>query len=274
MEPLPNRLFWLHVYKSGGTSTRALLGEHYRQVDRQEWPECFSSLPRACWNDVLNNWRMPLGRWHFRRSLYAKTYLYPEWDGLLRLAFVREPVSRCVSMFHYLFQDTRTLAGRFRSVAKSLYFERRAFLTTGRAFDLFLDLLDERISRPMTAIDRPRNLHFTCHTSRMWEDVTDLEGGVLVNRIYRLEDLNAGLARTLDELGLAVPAKLSAASTRLRARSDGGEYRPSPDQRARIERLFEPDFGLYENALRPWAPPGPVGLSPSAASPPRPWASP
>jgi hypothetical protein len=57
--------------------------------------------------------------------------------------------------------------------------------------------------------------------------------------------------RSLEELGLAVPAKLQAASTRLRARKAGSGYRPRPDQRARIERLFEPDFGLYENALRP-----------------------
>ena len=250
MEPLPNRLFWLHIYKSGGTSTRALLGEHYRQADRFTWPECFTSLPRPLWNDVLNNWRVPLGRWHFRRSLYAKTHLYPEWESLLRVAFVREPVARCVSMFHYLFLDTSNLSGRFRSLAKSLYFERRAFLTSSGAFDLFLDLLEERIERPMTAIDRPRTLHFTCHTSRMWEDVTDLEGHVLINRIYRLENLNAGLVRTLEELGLSVPASLNAASKRLRARQAANDYIPRPEQRSRVERLFGPDFGLYESALR------------------------
>jgi hypothetical protein len=251
MEPLPNRLFWLHIYKSGGTSTRALLGEHYRQSDRFTWPECFLSLPRPLWNDVLNNWRVPLGRWHFRRSLYAKTHLYPEWDSLLRIAFVREPLARCVSMFHYLFLDTSNLSGRIRSLAKSVYFERRAFLTSSRAFDLFLDVLEERLERPMAAIDRPRTLHFTCHTGRMWEDVTDLEGRILMNRIYRLEDLNAGLVRSLEELGLAVPAKLTAASTRLRARRTASGYRPRPGQRARVERLFGPDYGLYEGALRP-----------------------
>jgi hypothetical protein len=47
-----------------------------------------------------------------------------------------------------------------------------------------------------------------------------------------------------------VPASLNAASKRLRARQAGNDYIPRPDQRARVERLFGPDFGLYESALR------------------------
>lgn len=247
LEPLHSRLFWLHVKKSAGTYVRARLGDAYCQTPRDRFPCCFNVRPRAEWNDILNNYRVPLGDYQFRRSLYARENLYPEWDTLLRLAFVREPVSRCVSMFHYLYLPHGGIKARMRGLEDAWYFERRLFLRASRAFDLFLDLLERRFDEPMQRYDAPRNLHFTTHTARMWDDVVDLTGQVLINRIWRLESLETGVARALEEVGLAPSAQEAQPNEGLRSRD---HYRPTLAQRMRIEKLYAKDFDLYESALR------------------------
>lgn len=250
MDPLPHRLFWLHVKKSGGTSTRAMFGPAYLEVERTGFPCGFLGRPRAEWNDILNNFRVPLGVHQFRRSLFARDYLYPEWDDLVRLAFVREPVSRCVSMFHYMYRNGSGWGGWARSVWRGWRAERVIALGESSAFDAFLDLLDQRFAEPMTTVARPRDLHFTTHTARMWDDVTDGDGTILINRIWRLEDARHGILAALDEAGLDASHLERNGEARLNARDAGRSYSPSPSQRRRIEALYARDFGLYENALR------------------------
>lgn len=251
MDPLTHRFFWLHIKKSGGTSARAMFGPAYVQSDRSCFPCCFTGRPRPEWNDILNNYRIPIGHHQFRRSLYARDFLYPEWDSMLRLAFVREPVSRCVSMFHYLHTPRAGLMGLVRSSVQAFRQEGARFLTERGAFDAFLRLLERRFAEPMPRVDAPRSLHFTTHTARMWEDVTDREGRVLINRIWRLEHLDAAIASALEEIGLdpgSVPRPREARLNASKAKS--GAYRPDAAQRARIERLYARDFDLYENGLR------------------------
>ena len=110
--PIP--FFWLHIKKAGGTSIRSMLQPHYREVDRTQRPPCFIQSSPVEYNDILNNYRVVLGDYQFRRALFAKTYLYPDhWDRILSFAFVREPTSRAVSMFVICSGD-RFRTGSFR----------------------------------------------------------------------------------------------------------------------------------------------------------------
>lgn len=251
MEELQSRLFWLHIKKAGGTSTRAILGDAYRGAARRGFPSCFTGRPRAEWNDILNNFRVPLGEYQFRRAQFARDFLYPEWDRLVRLAFVREPVARCVSMFHYLYLRGTGTVGAIRTMLDCRRNgERSRAFTTSQAFDGFLELLTQRFAEPMDSVDEPRGLHFTTHTARMWDDVTDSDGRVLLDRIYRLEHFEAGVRSCLQEIGHS-PAKGVDASARLNSSADRETvYRPSAAQRAIIERLYEKDFELYERGLQ------------------------
>ena len=97
------KLFWLYIKKSGGQSTRKALKPHYIEVDRSK-PQSFIQAKEYEYNDILNNYRTPLGDYQFKRSLFAKNFLFKEeWDSIFSFAFSREPIDRCLSMFYYLF---------------------------------------------------------------------------------------------------------------------------------------------------------------------------
>ncbi|NNC23541.1 sulfotransferase family 2 domain-containing protein [Salinisphaera sp. USBA-960] len=102
---MPNDpFFWLHIKKSAGSRIRTLLQPHYVEVDRAQKPITFIQANPEQYNDILNNYRVVLGDHQFKRCLFAKKYLYPHnWDNIYSFAFSREPVDRCVSMFHYLY---------------------------------------------------------------------------------------------------------------------------------------------------------------------------
>ena len=77
---------------------------YYKEVDRVQKPKIFVQSNFSEYNDILNNYRIPLGEYTFKRALFAKKYLYKEnWDKLFSFAFSREPIDRCISMFYYLF---------------------------------------------------------------------------------------------------------------------------------------------------------------------------
>lgn len=127
--------FWLHVKKSAGTSIRRVLAPEYIDVERSRRPMNFIQAQPEQYNAILNNFRIPLGEYQFRRSLFAKTYLYPQvWDSIVRFAFVREPISRCISAFLYL----RNQVGRERSFIQEMDADA---LTIAQQFDLFLELI-------------------------------------------------------------------------------------------------------------------------------------
>lgn len=87
------QFFWLHVRKSAGFTTRALLQPYYVEVDRAKKPKTFIQATPDEYNDILNNYRIVLGDYQFRRCLFAKKYLYPDqWDDIFSFAFSREPV--------------------------------------------------------------------------------------------------------------------------------------------------------------------------------------
>ena len=68
--------FWLHVKKSGGTSIRTILQPHYTLVDRAKKPVNFIQSKPSEYNDILNNYRVVLGEYQFKRTLFAKKFLF------------------------------------------------------------------------------------------------------------------------------------------------------------------------------------------------------
>lgn len=121
---------------------------------------------------------MLLGEYQFRRSLFAKKYLYPnDWNKIFSFAFSREPVERCVSMFHYLYWKGKGIDKLKSAIVQSIFSKKLNF-NAAYAFDVFLDRIGETHTSDFTY--SPHSHHFSTHTAPMWEDVTDLNGNIIL----------------------------------------------------------------------------------------------
>ncbi|MGW8369209.1 MAG: sulfotransferase family 2 domain-containing protein [Gammaproteobacteria bacterium] len=239
------QLFWLHIKKSAGVTTRALLRPHYVEVDRSKKPMTFIQATPEQYNDILNNYRVVLGDYQFRRALFAKTFLYAgEWEDIYSFAFSREPVDRCLSMFYYLFNRDSGFLYRAREACRNLLSRRRLVLSTSHAFDWFLDCAEQ--ARASDSIYHPLGLHFTTHTAPMWEDITDLQGNVLLRGVFRLEALTEGINRAFEACG--IHARAPSATEPLNRNRARGAYTPSRGQIRKIQTIYSKDFDLYESA--------------------------
>ncbi len=97
------KFFWLHIKKCAGSSVRQALGDKYCEVEK------WRRLPFVCyekkyWNAVLNNFRVPLGEYDFKRALFAKKFLYSEheFNRMFKFTIIRNPYDRAVSMWRYM----------------------------------------------------------------------------------------------------------------------------------------------------------------------------
>lgn len=233
-------IFWLHIKKSAGLSTRRMLGDLYHQTDRNMMPTGFLQAPKAEHNDILNNFRVLLGTYQFRRCLFAQTYLYPEdFDRYFRFAFCRDPQARCVSQFRYLW--ARSDPARF-GAQTSLMTDRLVFDgNPEKDFDRFLAAIAECRASPSNI--KPYGLHFQTHVAAMSDDICDEAGKPLLDMIFRLEDLLPALNMVRVAFGRApIPADQAAHVNRSR---DTG-FTPTPAQRNRIRDLFAADYEIYE----------------------------
>jgi hypothetical protein len=90
---------WIHIKKCAGTSIKKMLGNYYHQVEELGLP--FIAYEKKYWNDVLNDYRVCLGPYNFKRMLFAKKFLYEEeeFDKKFKFAVVRNPYDRCVSLW-------------------------------------------------------------------------------------------------------------------------------------------------------------------------------
>ena len=239
--------FWLHIKKSAGISTRRLLSPHYVEVIRGKKPENFIQSDPAKYNDILNNYRVVLGDYQFKRALFAKKFLYPDtWDRMYSFAFSREPLDRCISMFFYLFYE------KDLSLPRKVYKSYRNWKDHGRfsssisrEFDVFLDLV-EQAHLDRSSSYKPRGLHFTTHTAAMFDDVTDHQGKVLLTEIFRLENLLVGVKKAHEVCGLTF--EHNGELVRSNRNETRPIFQPSNDQIRKIERIYSKDFEIYENA--------------------------
>ena len=179
--------------------------------------------------------------------LFAKTWLYPnDWSSRLSFAFSREPVSRAVSMFLYMFWRGGSLGNLLVDNLNLLKTVRRPIFRASTAFDIFLELLERRFSQTHDSNFLPVDLHFTTHTARMFEDITDKEEKVLLARVYRLESFVPAIREVLADIGAPAPVETG---RRLNQNEKSATYQPNRTQRIRLERIYDKDFEIYENAL-------------------------
>ncbi len=240
-----NGFFWLHIKKSGGITTRNLLQPHYIEVDRSIRPGCFLGAQPEQYNDILNNYRVLLGELQGRRCLFAKTHLYPkEWDNLYSFAFSRDPIDRCISMFYSLYWIDKGITKRFNNTVLRSVKSRKFHYSTKYAFDLFLDYIQE--SHSGNASYSPLGIKFSTHTASMWEDITDLNGNILLKKVFRLENLNAGINQVFEECG--IEKRVEKKTRLMNANKNRSYYLPTKDQIKKIKSIFDHDFDIYEGA--------------------------
>lgn len=173
---------WLHIRKAGGTSLMKILSPYYEESNKVH-PTPFIALPRSAWMDNLNNWRVPLGEYEFRRMLFAKKFLYSEAEflSLYKFAIVRNPYHRAVSSWKYC--------------TKLWKYGKPRHMKAHRSFSYFLSMIPELWEERW---DR----HAFTHTAPMWRDITDENGCVLLDDIFKLEQLQNDIGRICDRLGL------------------------------------------------------------------------
>lgn len=238
--------FWLHVKKSAGEMTRALLQPHYVEVDRTKMPKNFSQANQEEFNDILNNYRIPLGSYQFKRCLFAREFLYKErWPVIYSFAFCREPVERCLSMFFYLFETEVKRSKVFKYNLRRLASGKKMASSTSYAFDAFLDCVEG--ARSSDSIYWPVDNRFTTHTARMWDDVTDFNGNVLLKRIFRLEDLATGINQAFEECG--IEKRVTESAKRINENDRRRDYSPTRAQIRKIAGIYAKDFELYERSI-------------------------
>lgn len=238
--------FWLHIKKAGGQSIRRLMKPHYSNTDRSKRPKSFLQAPHKEHNDILNNYRTNLGEYQFRRTLFARDYLYPEsWDQLYSFAFSREPVDRCISMFHYLFWNHNSLFQRLLQTFKMLKHKKRIVLNKKYAFDVFLDLVT--ITRESNSNYGPLGNHFSTHTASVSGDICDFDGDILLTKIYRLEHMIDGINEVF--LVCGIEKRLSESEVVFRNKTVTRKvFSPSQSQLHKIRNLYQQDFQIYEDA--------------------------
>lgn len=177
---------WLHIRKAGGTSLREALGDSYRQIDRFGPVTPFVALERIYWNDALNNYRLPLGNYEFRRMQFAKNFLFPEpeFSRLFKFAIVRNPYSRAVSAWKYL--------------TRRWNWSRPRQMLSHYSFAHFLDRLPEFWD------DFTKWRHVATHTAPIWPDITDENGSVLLDYIGRVETLESDYIQICERIGISL----------------------------------------------------------------------
>jgi hypothetical protein len=239
------QLFWLHIKKSAGITTRSLLQPYYTEVERGK-VNSFDQAEKKEYNDILNNYRTNLGEYQLKRCQFAEKYLYPgTWEEMFSFAFAREPVDRCVSMFYYLYYKERgLLANILRSAKLSIRSMKLLSYNSNYAFDTFLECVGE--AHYNNSIKCPHGHHFTTHTAPMWGDITDPEGKILLSQVYRLDNLIEGINAAYEQCG--IPQKVEKSTKRLNQNNRRKSFSPSKEHKRKIGLLYEKDYQVYEES--------------------------
>lgn len=209
---------WLHIKKAAGQSMRTALGDSYVQTLRRV-PTPFAALPKEQWNDNLNNFRVPLGDFDYRRMLFAKKCLYEDFDARFKFAIVRNPFDRAVSCWRYL--------------TKSVWRTSPRYWWARRSFSYFLAMLPE-------VWESRSDRHIATHTAPMWPDICGENGELLLDFIGRLESINDDFRVVCEKLDIPFTPFPHVNKRQQRA----AEYRQAYDRRTRasVERLFADDI--------------------------------
>lgn len=238
-----NNYFFIKIRKSGGTTLMNLLNDNNLKKNIKQ-PKPFILAKKKEYNSVINNYRIPLGKYQGKRCLFAKEILFPnEWDNIFSFALSREPVSRCISMFSYLWRN-KSLYYFYKTDRLNLNVNNLKLLLSSKAklsfsFDVFLDIIEE--NQELDNIYRP-SIHFTTHTSDVYSDITDENGNVIIKKMYKLENMHKALSDLNKYFKLNIEFKKKFLNKGKHV------YLPNREQIKKIEKLFSNDFEIYEKA--------------------------
>ena len=237
-----SKIFWLHIKKSAGQTVRQVLSPEYLCVDRSHMPITFIQADMSEYNDILNNFRIPLGEYQLKRALFAKKFLYSDrqWNQMHKFAFVRNPEERAVSAFKYLYLNA-CRKNRLYFFLKDAQKNGKVFSVSSR-FDHFLDRVEEALQAESNY--EPYGLHFKTHVAPMFGDVSDGET-VILDEIVRFDQLKVYLERVVMEyFGRCVDWS----EIQNKNKSQALNISITAQQRQKIERLYAMDYELYEAA--------------------------
>ena len=87
-----NNYFFIKIRKSGGTTLMNLLNDNNLKKNIKQ-PKPFILAKKKEYNSVINNYRIPLGKYQGKRCLFAKEILFPnEWDNIFSFALSRPTI--------------------------------------------------------------------------------------------------------------------------------------------------------------------------------------
>ncbi len=219
-----NNFFWLHIKKAGGQSFRKTFSPPYVLTEKKINPQSFVAIPKEEWNDNLNNYRIPLGQYDYKRMLFAKNFLYSdeEFKSMYKFVIVRNPYDRVVSCWKYIFNLPKRL--------DVIPFKKRMLMKHN--FGYFLENVEWLWLRKW---DR----HPATHTAPIWGDITDENGIVLVDKIFKLEEINENVELLKKITGSSIDAFLHKNKSK-----KGGDYRKyyNAKTRALVEKIYKDDI--------------------------------
>lgn len=233
---------YLHIRKSGGTTVKNLLKPYYVETNRN-FPKNFIQASTNEYNDVLNNHVVVLGEYHNKRMLFAKNFLFKEdWNELYKFTFVREPIERCNSMFFYLVRKNKPAFIKLLRKFKIKFDGKKFENNLQYAFSTFLNNVEA--SRNSGTIHKPFDIHFLTHTAKAFDDITDLDGQILVNDIFDIKNLNNDLKIIFNKLGILnykIPQKAHL------NKSNKEKFKLKQYHYEKIMELYKEDFEIYES---------------------------
>lgn len=217
-EPAP-RFFWLHLKKCGGMSFRKTFSPPYVETDRTRPPRPFAQVPRAEWNDCVNNYRVELGEYDYCRMRFVRDRLYSpaEFDAMYKFAFARNPYDRVLSAWRFLYR-------------------KRWYHPLRYSFPRFLRALPAIWA---TKSDR----HVATHTAPIWADVSDESGRLLLDDLFRLEEIDRATPILNERLGTNVDGL--AHTNRMGEATDYRDHYTAETRRL-VERLYPEDIERLE----------------------------
>lgn len=218
--------FYYHIKKCAGSSVKQLLGSSYQQVNQKDNLP-FVAYGEEYWNDVLNDYRLCLGRYDYKRVLFASKFLYSreKFDDMFKFTVVRNPYDRRVSLWMYY--------NKYNKYSNSM----SKILGGGTlAFESFVRIFFNK------GFKNPKYRHFSTHSCPASCDITDENGRVLLDYVARVEDLESMTAELSENLDLAVGSMPKVNNTR-----DNNDYRQFYNNRSRslVEEIYREDLKMF-----------------------------
>lgn len=195
------KLIFVHIPKCGGTS-----------LENEIWPDEAQRTPENLWMGFtrpMHNAYQTGGLQHLTARLVRQVVGKQMFADCFKFAIVRHPLNRLVSQFKYMEQraDLREFAG----------------LPPRFDFSTYLD----HILRTPHVQWTPQN-----------EFLLDADGSLLVNKTYRLEELNSNFEQFRRDIGLDIVLRHDNKTAHVAAPEI------SPRDKARVLEFYSADYDL------------------------------